>query len=251
MKIVVIGGTGHIGSRLVTTLQRQGHEAIPAAPDTGVNTITGEGLAEVLVGAQVVVDVANSPSFEDAPAMDFFRTAGQNLLAAEHAAGVGHHVALSVVGTERLQASGYFRAKLVQEELIKASPVPYTILHSTQFFPFVDGIVKSGAVDGQIRLPTALAQPVHADDVVAVLGDLAVKAPVNGTIEVAGPEAIPINRFAEEYLSAKDDPRPVIGDPDALYFGAALDDRTLTPGPNARLGTIRFEDWLREFIPAD
>jgi uncharacterized protein YbjT (DUF2867 family) len=251
MKIVVIGGTGHIGSRLVATLQRQGHEAIPAAPDTGVNTITGQGLAQVLVGAQVVVDVANSPSFEDAPAMDFFRTAGRNLLAAEQAAGVGHHVALSVVGTERLQASGYFRAKLAQEELIKASPVPYTILHSTQFFPFVDGIVKSGVIDGQIRLPTALAQPIHADDVVAVLADVAIKAPVNGTIEVAGPEAIPINRFAEEYLSAKDDPRPVIADPDALYFGAVLDDRTLTPGPNARLGTIHLEDWLRELIPAD
>lgn len=251
MKIVVIGGTGLIGSRLVANLHRLGHEALPAAPNTGVDTITGEGLAEALAGAQVVVDVANSPSFEDAAAMTFFQTAGRNLLAAELAAGVRHHVALSVVGTERLQASGYFRAKLVQEQLIKASPVPYTILRSTQFFPFIEGIIKSGEAGGEIRLPTALVQPIHADDVVAQLTELAVGAPVNGTIEIAGPEAIAINRFAEEYLSAKADPRLVVGDPAALYFGSALEERSLTPGLDPRLGAIRLEDWLQEFIPAD
>jgi len=251
MKIVVIGGTGLIGSRLVASLHRLGHEAIPAAPNTGVDTITGEGLAEVLAGAQVVVDVANSPSFEDAAAMTFFQTAGRNLLAAELAAGVGHHVALSVVGTERLQASGYFRAKLVQEQLIKASPVPYTILRSTQFFPFIEGIIKSGEAGAEVRLPTALVQPIHADDVVALLAELAVGAPVNGTIEIAGPEAIAINRFAEEYLSAKADPRLVVADPAALYFGSALEERSLTPGLNPRLGSVRLEDWLQEFIPAD
>lgn len=251
MKIVVIGGTGLIGSRLVASLQRLGHEAIPAAPNTGVNTITGEGLAEVLVGAQVVVDVANSPSFDDDAAMAFFETAGRNLLAAEQAAGVGHHLALSVVGTERLQASGYFRAKLVQEELIKASPVPYTILRSTQFFPFIEGIIKSGDVDGQIHLPTALVQPAHADDVVAVLAELAVGPPVNGTVEVAGPEKIAIDRFAEAYMSAKGDPRPVIADPGTLYFGTVLNDQSLTPGPGARLGLHTLESWLGEFIAAD
>lgn len=252
MKIVVIGGTGLIGSRLVASLQHLGHQAVAAAPNTGVDTITGEGLAEALAGAQVVVDVANSPSFEDTAAMTFFQTAGRNLLAAEREAGIGHHVALSVVGTERLQASGYFRAKLVQEQLIAASASPYTILRSTQFFPFIEGIIKSGLDDdGQVRLPTALVQPIHADDVVALLTEIAVGAPANGTIEIAGPEAIAINRFAEEFLAAKADPRVVVGDPGALYFGSVLDDRSLTPGPNSRLGEIRLDDWLREFIPAD
>lgn len=251
MKIVVIGGTGHIGSRLVASLQRTGHEVIAAAPETGVNTITGEGLADALAGAEVVVDVANSPSFEDATAMAFFQTAGRNLLAAEKDAGVGHHVALSIVGTDRLQESGYLRAKLVQEELIKASSIPYTILRSTQFFPFIDGIIKSGAIDGQIRLPTALVQPIHADDVVAVLAEIAGDAPANATAEVAGPETIAIHRFAEEYLSAKGDPRLIVGDPKTPYFGAVLDERSLVPGPNPRLGRISLEDWLEEFIPAD
>jgi uncharacterized protein YbjT (DUF2867 family) len=251
MKIVVIGGTGLIGSRLVTSLKSLGHEAIPAAPNTGVNTITGEGLADALAGADVVVDVANSPSFEDAAVMAFFETAGRNLLAAEQVAGVRHHVALSVVGTERLQASGYFRAKLVQEELIKASGTPYTILRSTQFFPFIDGIIKSGTVNGEVHLSSALVQPVHADDVVAALTEIAIGPPLNGTVEIAGPEALPINRFAEEYLSAKAEPQPVVADPNALYFGAVLNDRSLTPGPNARLGAITPEDWLREFISAD
>src|SRR5215468_10264136 len=183
MKIVVIGGTGLIGSKIVEKLKQKDHEAIAAAPSTGVNTITGEGLAKVLTGAEVVIDVANSPSFEDRAALEFFQTAGKNLTAAEVAAGVRHHLALSVVGTERLQASGYFRAKLAQETLIKASPTPYTILRSTQFFPFIEGIIKSGEVDGQLRLPTAPAQPVHADDVVAVLAEIATGAPANGTIE--------------------------------------------------------------------
>jgi uncharacterized protein YbjT (DUF2867 family) len=251
MKIVVIGGAGFIGSRLVASLQALGHEAIAAAPNTGVNTVTGEGLADVLVGADVVVDVANSPSFEDEVAMRFFRTAGQNLLAAEQVAGVHHHVALSVVGTERLQASGYFRAKLAQEDLIKASGVPYTILRSTQFFPFIEGIIKSGGLNGVLRLPTALAQPIHADDVVAALAEIATDAPVNGTVEIAGPEAIAIDLFAEEYLSAKADPRQVIADASAPYFGAALTDNTLLPGANARIGQIRLEDWFHELIPAD
>jgi uncharacterized protein YbjT (DUF2867 family) len=251
MKIVVIGGTGQIGSRLVTILQRQGHAPLAAAPNTGVNTITGEGLAEALAGAQVVVDVANSPSFADAAALDFFTTSGRNLLAAESAAGVKHHVALSVVGTDRLPASGYFRAKLAQEALIKASGTPYTILRSTQFFPFIKGIIDAGAAGGQVRLPTAFVQPIHADDVVAVLAEIAVGAPLNRTVEVAGPEKIAINRFAEAYLSALGDRRRVIADPTAPYFGAVLENETLTPGPNPRLGEIRLDEWMRELIPAD
>lgn len=251
MKIVVIGGTGLIGSRVVEGLRRQGHEVLAASPNTGVNTLTGEGLAEALQGAQVVIDVANSPSFTDEAAMDFFRTAGTNLLAAEAAAGVGHHIALSVVGTERLQASGYFRAKLVQEELIRTSPTPWTILRSTQFFPFITGIIQSGAVGDEVHLPAALIQPVSADDVAAALVDLALGAPVNGTVEIAGPEAIRLTDFAEEYLSTVEDRRPVIADPTTLYFGAALRDDTLTPGPNPLLGKDTLEDWLRQSISAD
>jgi uncharacterized protein YbjT (DUF2867 family) len=234
----------------VAGLKDRGYEALAAAPETGVNTITGEGLAEALSGARVVVDVANSPSFDDAPVMAFFQAAGHNLLAAEKVAGVGHHVALSVVGTDRLQASGYMRAKLVQEDLIKASGIPYTILRSTQFFPFIDGIIQAGASNGQIHLPTALVQPIHADDVAAALVEIAVAAPINGTTEIAGPEAIPMNRFAEEYLSAKADPRRVVGDPAAPYFGAVLEDRSLVPGPNPRLGTVTLARWLREIAPA-
>jgi uncharacterized protein YbjT (DUF2867 family) len=251
MKVVIIGGTGLIGSKVVANLERLGHQALAAAPNTGVNTITGEGLAEALDGAQAVVDVANSPSFEDAAAMAFFRTAGTNLLAAEQSAGVGHHVALSVVGTDRLQASGYFRAKLVQEDLIKASTVPYTILRSTQFFPFIEGIIKSGAVDGQIHLPAALAQPIHADDVVAALAEIAVGRPANATLEIAGPKAIAIARFAEEYLSAKGDARPVVADPKTPYFGALLEERSQLPLHHPRLGKIRLEEWMCELIPAD
>jgi uncharacterized protein YbjT (DUF2867 family) len=251
MKIVVIGGTGLIGSKVVSNLSRMGHEVIAAAPNTGVNTLTGEGLAEVLVGADVVVDVANSPSFEDDAAMAFFQTAGRNLLAAEQVAGVKHHVALSVVGTERLQASGYFRAKLAQEALIKASPTPYTILRSTQFFQFVGGIVHSAAAGDAIRLPPVQIQPIAADDVADVLTQVVVSPPVNGAIEVAGPQAFRLDTFAEQYLDAQQDPRDVVADPEALYFGAALDDRSLMPGPHPILGAISFEDWLNESMAAD
>jgi uncharacterized protein YbjT (DUF2867 family) len=251
MKIVVIGGTGRIGSLLVANLQSLGHEAVPAAPQTGVNTLTGEGLPEALAGAQVVVDLANSPSFEDGPVMDFFRTAGKNLLAAEIAAGVGHHVALSIVGADRLPASGYLRAKIAQEALIKASGVPYTIVRSTQFFPFIGGIIQSGTVDGEIRLSTALMQPIDPIDVAAELTPVVVGEPVNGTIEIAGPEAIPINRFAEAYLKAKADPRSVQADPGALYFGAAPDARALIPAGEARLGGTTLAAWLRDNVSVD
>lgn len=251
MKIVVIGGTGRIGSLLVASLKSLGHEPVPAAPQTGVNTLTGEGLAEVLAGADVVVDLANSPSFEDVAALAFFQTAGRNLLAAEAVAGVRHHVALSIVGADRLPASGYLRAKMAQEALITASAIPYTIVRSTQFFPFIDGIIQAGSVAGQVRLSSALMQPIDPDDVAAALSEVATGSPVNGIIEIAGPEAIPINLFAEEYLRAKADPRPVIADPTVRYFGAVLDERSLTPGPGARLGATAFSDWLREAIPAD
>jgi uncharacterized protein YbjT (DUF2867 family) len=251
MKIVVIGGTGLIGSKVVALLAAKGHEVLAAAPNTGVNTLTGEGLADALAGAQVVIDVANSPSFEDQAAMDFFQTAGAHLLAAEQAAGVAHHIALSVVGTERLQASGYFRAKLAQEALIKASPVPWTILRSTQFFPFVSGVIQSGSVGDEVHLSSAQVQPIAADDVAEALADLAVAAPLNDTVEIAGPEVIRLDRFAEEYLSAKEDRRQVVADPGTLYFGAVLDDRSLTPGPNPRLGKITLESWLQETIAAD
>lgn len=251
MKIVVIGGTGLIGSKTVSNLSRLGHEVIAAAPNTGVNTLTGEGLAQALVGADVVVDVANSPSFEDDAAMAFFQTAGRNLLAAEQVAGVKHHVALSAVGTERLQASGYFRAKLAQEALIKASPTPYTILRSTQFFQFVGGIVHAAAAGDAIHLAPVLIQPIAADDVAAALTELVVSQPVNGTLEVAGPETFRLNVFAEQYLSAQEDPREVVADPKALYFGAMLDDRTLVPGAGAILGETTFEAWLDESMAAD
>jgi uncharacterized protein YbjT (DUF2867 family) len=246
MKIVVIGGTGRIGAKVVAGLQALGHQAIAAAPNTGVNTITGEGLTEALAGAKVVVDVANSPSFEDAAALDFFQTSGRNLLAAEQAAGVGHHVALSVVGTERLQASGYFRAKLAQEALIEASPVPYTILRSTQFFPFVAGILESGAVGDEARLPTALVQPIAADDVADALVEIAMDAPLNGMTEIAGPRAIRLDAFARAYLDAVHDARKVVADPAAPYFGARLDDASLMPGPHPRLGRVTLDDWLAE-----
>jgi uncharacterized protein YbjT (DUF2867 family) len=251
MKIVVIGGTGLIGSKVVALLATAGHDVLAAAPNTGVNTITGEGMADALAGAQVVIDVANSPSFADQAAMDFFQTAGANLLAAEQVAGVSHHIALSVVGTERLLASGYFRAKLAQETLIKASPTPWTILRSTQFFPFVSGVIQSGSVGDEVHLSSALVQPIAADDVAQALADIALAAPLNDTVEIAGPEVIRLDRFAEEYLSAKEDRRQVVADPATLYFGAALDDRSLTPGPNPRLGQITLESWLRETIAAD
>jgi uncharacterized protein YbjT (DUF2867 family) len=244
MKIVVIGGSGLIGTKLVNRLRQKGHEVVAASSNSGVNTLTGEGLAEALAGAQVVVDVANSPSFEDKAALEFFETSGRNLLAAEAAAGVGHHVALSVVGTERLLESGYFRAKMAQEALIKASGIPYTILRSTQFFEFVDRIVKEGAEGDAIRLSPALVQPVASDDVAAALADLAVGSPLDATIEVAGPEACPLDKFARKLLAVTGDRREVIADIHARYFGTKLNDRSLTPGDHPRLGSTRFEDWL-------
>jgi uncharacterized protein YbjT (DUF2867 family) len=244
MKIVVIGGSGLIGTKLVNRLRENGHEVVAASPASGVNTITGEGLAEALMGAQVVVDVANSPSFEDKAVLEFFETSGRNLMAAEAVAGVRHHLALSVVGTERLLESGYFRAKMAQESLIKASGIPYTILHSTQFFEFINGIVKSGSEGDVIRLSPALVQPIASDDVAATLADLAVGPPLNATVEVAGPEACPLDKFARRFLAATGDRRQVIADIHARYFGAELNDRSLTPGDRPRLGSIRFEDWL-------
>lgn len=244
MKIVVIGGTGLIGSKLVQTLRERGHDALAAAPKTGVNTITREGLAQAIDGAAVVVDVANAPVWEDKAVLDFFETSGRNLLAAEAAAGVRHHVALSIVGSERLPDNGYFRAKVAQEGLIKASGIPHTILRATQFFEFVGGIAQSATVDGEIRLSPALIQPIASDDVVAALAEVALASPVNGTLEVAGPEAIPLDELVRRFLQATKDTRKVVPDIHARYFGDVLNDQSLTPGQNPRLGTIRFEDWL-------
>jgi len=251
MKIVVIGGSGLIGSKLVGLLCERGHEVVAASPQTGVNTLTGEGLAEVLAGAEVVVDVANSPSFEDKTVMDFFVRSGRNLLAAEKAAGVKHHVALSIVGTQRVVDSGYLRAKAAQENLIKASSIPYTILQSTQFFEFIERIAKSALAGDVYRLSPALMQPIASDDVVEALADIALAAPLNGTVEVAGPEAIPLDELARQVLAARQDPRQVIADTHARYFGAELNDKSLIPGPDAHIGAATFRDWLRHFIPAD
>jgi uncharacterized protein YbjT (DUF2867 family) len=244
MKIVVIGGSGLIGSNLVGRLRRKGHDVLAASPASGVNTITREGLAEALLGAQVVVDVANSPSFEDKAVLEFFETSGRNLLAAEAAAGIGHHVALSVVGTDRNPDSGYLRAKAAQERLIMASGIPYTILQSTQFFEFVGAIVQSAVEGDAIRLSPALLQPVASDDVAAALAEIALAKPVNGIVEVAGPEAIPLDAIGRQYLAAKQDKRQVIADARARYFGTELDDRSLTPGARPHLGPTRFADWL-------
>jgi uncharacterized protein YbjT (DUF2867 family) len=244
MKIVVIGGSGLIGSKLVAKLDAHGHEAVAASPDSGVNTLTGDGLADALDGATAVVDVSNSPSFEDAAVMEFFETSTRNLLAAEAAAGVGHHVALSVVGTERLSESGYFRAKIAQEQLIRNSSIPYSIVHATQFFEFVKSIA-AGATDGNtVRLAPVLIQPIAADDVAGALGEDSVGSPVNGIVEVAGPEQFRLDELIRRGLSARNDPREVIADPHARYFGAELGERTLIPGDDARLGATRFEDWL-------
>jgi uncharacterized protein YbjT (DUF2867 family) len=249
MKIVVIGGSGLIGTKLVSKLRELGHEVVAASPSSGVNTITGEGLAEALAGAQVVVDVANSPSWEDKAVLEFFETSGRNLLAAEAIAGVRHHVALSVVGTERLLASGYFRAKMAQENLIKASKVPYTIVRATQFFEFVKGIAQAATEGQTVRLPPALMQPIVSDDVAAALADVAINAPVNGMIEVAGPEPIRQDELVRRFLSANKDARKVATDVHARYYGIELNDQSLTPGDNPRLGPTRFEDWLRRSIP--
>jgi len=244
MKIVVIGGTGLIGTKLAIKLRQNDHEVIQAAPSTGVNTITGEGLDRVLSGAEVVVDVANSPSFEDRAALKFFETSGHNLLVAETTAKVRHHVALSVVGTDRLPECGYFRAKLVQENLITASKVPYTIMRATQFFEFVGGIVDSSSNGQIVRLSPALFQPVASDDVAAALADVTLASPIDGVVELAGPERFSLDEFGRKYLAANKDQRKVVADIHARYFGAELDDRSLTPGNNPRLGSVRFEDWL-------
>jgi uncharacterized protein YbjT (DUF2867 family) len=244
MKIVVIGGSGLIGTKLVNNLRGQGHEVVAASPKSGINTITRQGLAEALAGTQVVVDVSNSPSFEDKAVLEFFETSGRNLLAAEAAANVRHHVALSVVGAERLPNSGYFRAKVAQESLIKRSGVPYTILRATQFFEFVGAIIESSMVGETVRLSPAHFQPVAADDVAAAMADVTLAAPANGIIELAGPERLSLDEFGRCYLAAKGDRRPVVADIHARYFGAQLDDRSLTPDAGSRIGGIRFADWL-------
>lgn len=249
MKIVVIGGSGLIGANIVNRLRLNGHETVAASPSTGVNTITGEGLAEALAGAQVVVDVANSPSFEDRAVLEFFETSGRNLLAAEAAAGVEHHLALSIVGADRLPDNGYFRAKIAQEALIKGAKTPYTILRATQFFEFIEGIVNSADDGGTIRLSPALIQPIAADDVCAVLADLAVGAPVNGIVEVGGPDRFPLDDLARKFLATRGDERKVIADVHARYFGSELNDRSLVTGDNALKGPTRFQNWLSRSSP--
>ena len=244
MKIVVLGGSGLIGSKLITLLRRGGHDAVSASLASGVNTITGVGLAEALAGAQVVVDVTNSPSFEDKAVLDFFETSGRNIIAAEVKAGVKHHVALSVVGADRLPDSGYLRAKVAQEKLIKASPIPYSILRSTQFFEFTGGIANSATVDGTAHVSPALFQPIASDDVVANLADVTVNAPVNGIVEVAGPERISMAELVKRFLLETGDSRQVVADTNARYFGTVLNDQSLTPSANPRLGSKRFEEWL-------
>jgi uncharacterized protein YbjT (DUF2867 family) len=246
MKLVIIGGTGLIGSKLVAKLRERGHDAVAASPDTGVNTLTGEGLAEVLQGASVVVDVSNSPSFEDAAVMEFFTTSTRNLLKAAGAAGVTHYVALSVVGTERLSESGYFRAKTAQEELIKESSIPYSIVHATQFFEFVKNIAAAATKGDTVRLAPVLIQPMAADDVAKAVGRIAVGTAVNGVVEVAGPEQFRLDELIREGLSARQDPREVVSDPRARYFGAILGERTLMPADGARLGEMRFQEWLNQ-----
>lgn len=244
MKIVVIGGTGLIGTKVVKNLRDKGHEAVAASPSKGINTFTGEGLTKALVGAKVVVDVANAPSWEDKAVLEFFETSGRNLLAAETAAGVGHHVALSVVGTDRLLASGYFRAKMAQENLIKASSIPYTIVRATQFFEFVSSIAQLATEGETVRLPAAMMQPIVSDDVAAAMAEAALAEPLNGTIDLAGPERIRMDELVRQFLSAKGDNRKVITDTRALYYGISVNDQSLTPGENPRLGTTRFSDWL-------
>jgi uncharacterized protein YbjT (DUF2867 family) len=246
MKIVVIGGSGLIGTKVVKKLTAQGHEALAASPNTGVDATTGRGLAEALAGADVVVDVSNSPSWEDAAVLAFFENSGRNLARAEQQAGVRHHVALSVVGTERLQDSGYFRAKLAQEQLIKGSGVPYTIIRATQFFEFLHAIADSGTADNRVRLPTASFQPIAAEDVATAVAAAAVASPANGTIEIAGPERLPMSELVARYLRDTNDPREVVSDPHARYYGVRVDDRSLVPGENPRLGTIRLDDWVEQ-----
>jgi uncharacterized protein YbjT (DUF2867 family) len=244
MKIVVIGGSGFIGAKLVNNLRKRGHNVVAASPASGVNTITGEGLSEALAGADVVVDVANSPSFEDKAASEFFETSGRNLLAAEAVAGVRHHVALSIVGADRLPDSGYLRAKMAQERLIVASRIPYTIVRSTQFLEFLGGIAQSNTNGKTVHLSPALFQPIASDDLVAVLAEITLGAPVNGIVEVAGPERVGMAELVQRFMNAKHDERTVVADADARYFGAELSDQSLVPGERARIAATRFEDWL-------
>src|SRR5512132_498175 len=249
MKIVVIGGTGLIGSKTVAILRQGGHEVVAASPKSGVNTITGDGLKEALTGVQVVIDLANSPSFEDRAVLEFFETSGRNLLAAEAAAGGRHHIALSIVGTDRTPDNGYFRAKVAQEKLVEASGIPYTIIRSTQFLEFLGAIAASSAEGDKVRLPTGLFQPIAADDVAAIVADVALAKPANGIVEIAGPERAPFNEIIARYLNAVGDPREVVGDPEARYFGGLVEERSLVPLGEAQLGPTRFEDWLKQLPP--
>src|SRR3982075_514169 len=245
MKIVVIGGSGLIGTKLVNNLRQHGQEVVAASPSSGVNTITGEGLAKALTGAQVVVDVSNAPSFEDKAVLEFFETSGRNLAAAEAAAGVGHHVALSIVGTDRTPENGYFRAKVAQEKLIKTSGIPYTIVRSTQFLEFLGSIAASSADGSMVRLSPGLFQPIAADDVAAIVADVALAAPRNGIVEIAGPERAPFNEIVARYLKAVGDPREVVSDPEARYFDGRVEEHSLVPLGEARLRRIGFDEWLR------
>jgi uncharacterized protein YbjT (DUF2867 family) len=245
MKIVVIGGSGLIGTKLVKLLREKGHEALPASPSSGVNTITGEGLAQALAGAQVVVDLANAPAWEDKAVLDFFETSGRNLLAADAAAGVEHHIALSIVGTDRTPDNGYFRAKVAQEKLIQASRIPYTIIRSTQFMEFIGGIAASGTDGSVVRISPGLFQPIASDDVAAMVADVALAAPRNGIVEIAGPERAPFHEIVGRYLKGIGDPRQVVRDPDARYFGGRVEERSLVPLGEARLGRIGLDEWLR------
>ncbi|MFF2998781.1 SDR family oxidoreductase [Streptomyces sp. NPDC057950] len=244
MKAVVIGGTGLIGSKVVRKLNDHGHDAVPASPKTGVNTLTGEGLAEVLQGAQVVIDVSNSPSFEDEAVMHFFRTCTTNLLQAAEEAGVTHYVALSIVGTDRLPQNGYFRAKLAQEELIKASGLPYSVVHATQFFEFMNGIADSATEGDTVRIAPVKFQPIHSDDVATAVARTAAGAPLHGTVEIAGPDTFRFDELVRDVLTAQNDPRTVVADPHAPYFGSELQDASLVPGAGAQLAETRFAEWF-------
>jgi uncharacterized protein YbjT (DUF2867 family) len=249
MRIVVLGGSGLIGSELVNLLRQEGQDVVSASHASGLNTVTGQGLDQALAGAQVVVDVTNSPSFEDKAVLDFFEASGRHIVAAEVKSGVGHHVALSVVGADRLQESGYMRAKMAQERLIKESPIPYTIVHSTQFFEFLRSIADAGTVGQTVRVPSALFQPIAADDVAATLASIAVSPPVNGVVEVAGPDRVSMAELVQRFLSKTGDARQVVADSHARYYGAILNDESLTPGANPRLGSTTFEEWFSTSYP--
>jgi uncharacterized protein YbjT (DUF2867 family) len=248
MKIVIIGGTGLIGSKVVRKLDDQGHQAVPAAPNTGVNTLTGKGLPEVLEDAAVVVDVSNSPSFEDAAVLNFFETSTRNVLAAEAVAGVRHHVVLSIVGTDRLPDSGYLRAKAAQEKLVRESSIPYSIVHATQFFEFLKGIADTATEGNVVRLPSALFQPMAAEDVASEVAKVAVGSPINGIVEVAGPQQFRMDELVRRFLADRNDPREVIADPHARYFGTELGERSLLPGDGGTIAPTSFEDWLEESV---